>query len=99
MLVQMDGMHGCCRKETIDLGGFGNVPVLAVGTMRSSAISERGAIKVDVKRSRGVGTRYVRSDVGGVIGQVCALEAFDDRSRISAGKMSGVAKAGGICDR
>jgi hypothetical protein len=54
---------------------------------------------VDVKRSRGVGARYVRSDVGGVIGQVCALEAFDDRSRISAGKMSGVAKPGGICDR
>jgi hypothetical protein len=93
------GADGCCRKETIDLGGFGNVPVLAFGTMHSGAISERGAIKVDVKRSRGVGARYVGMDRGGVIGQVRALGAFEDRSRNGAGKMSGVAKPGGICNR
>jgi hypothetical protein len=80
-----------CRKETIDLSGFGNVPVLAVGTMRSSAVSERGAIKIDVKGSCCVGARDFRIDVGVVIGQVRALEAFDDRSSVDAGTMSGVA--------
>ena len=43
-------MHSGGDEKAINFDGFGSVPVVAFGTIGSSAVSERGAIGIDVER-------------------------------------------------
>ena len=43
-------MHSGGDEKAINFDGFGSVPVVAFGTIGRSAVSERGAIGIDVER-------------------------------------------------
>ena len=92
-------MHGGCVEETVYLGGFGGVPVRTLWPTCGGAVSERGAIEVDVKRyHRRVGAGRCEIVVGRITGQFRAFEAFDDGHSVGAGEMVGVAEPCGIGD-
>ena len=56
-------MHSGDVEKAINFGGFGSLPVVAFGTIGNSAVSERGAIGIDVERCRRI--RAGRSGVDG----------------------------------
>jgi hypothetical protein len=62
-------MHNGGDEKAINFDGFGSVPVVAFGTIGRSAVSERGAIGIDVGRCRRVHAGRFGVDGDIIIGQ------------------------------
>ena len=62
-------MHNGGDEKAINFNGFGSVPVVASGTIGRSAVSERGAIGIDVERCRRVHAGRFGVDGDIIIGQ------------------------------
>jgi len=82
-------MHSGGDEKAINFDGFGSVPVVAFGTIGRSAVSERGAIGIDVERCRRVHAGRFGVDGGIIIELDRAVKAFW-RSQAASATSNGV---------
>ncbi len=82
-------MHSGGVEKAINFGGFGSVPVVAYGTIGSSAVSEREAIGIDVERCRRICAGRFRVDGDIIIELDRAVKAFW-RSQAASATSTGV---------
>ena len=86
---QVNCMHSGGDEKAINFDGFGSVPVVAFGTIGRSAVSERGAIGIDVERCRRVHAGRFGVDGGIIIELDRAVKAFW-RSQAASATSTGV---------
>ena len=88
LLERKNCMHSGGVEKAINFGGFGSVPVVAYGTIGSSAVSEREAIGIGVERCRIRAGRF-RVDGDIIIELDRAVKAFW-RSQAASATSTGV---------
>ena len=82
-------MHSGSVEKAINFGGFGSLPVVAFGTIGYSAVSERGAIGIDVERCRRIHAGRFGVDGDIIIELDRAVKAFW-RSQAASATSTGV---------
>ena len=96
--MQVDCMHGGSGEKAIDFSGLGGVPVLTFKTVCSSAVGERGSVRIDVERGSRISVDRCIVNCRVIVQQIRTFEAFYDRSGVGAGEVIGVTEPGGISD-